>query len=650
MKSYIKSFLTTVLLTVGVFVSTSNAATQALTINSSGTVVNTNNSITFTSNVTAGKFIGDGSLLINLPSSTPANVLTNGSPLNLTNATGTLPAASLPGNVVTNGGPASLSGINNAGTNFVITLPSGNQNIPGSVGGWIQWLASWNTNVQNASIWYNEGHFGVGEWQAAADGSIAIVPGAGNNQKSVLQLGGWGPSHDIFYLGPDGNGTRQAWESVANWPDSNAPSHLLAFYCNETTTNGSNLSQGVGMRAEDLGNGQSKLVVYNPLTWVPRQTNTTVLPGVPQAEYLTNGFQVDGAFIRPINAVTASTNVVVAFTNQVDVLTLSGGTKFTTTNYVVGSKKEIFITSDAVNDYAVTFPTNWVWLTSTPAAMTNNLLYKLTLECFGNSDASIYASAVSGQITITYDTNALNFFAAAAVSDLPTKKAINQFVRLAKQHGYWTNLIAIWPLVGTTSASEAVNLVNTNTTYALTFSGGCTYANGVTFDGTNGIADSHVTQSGSFISQSNSMFFGWVGSPATNAQQNQIFGSWDSTAFYGLVYDSPAGLTYIQGPSSSGSNTRAINAGDMRGFAAMWQTNRASVNAYEGGVADTGNPMTTTWTAAATQSIRFATGAITGTYGKFQLYFGGAGQNFTAPQMTALIADLTALKNALGRP
>ena len=70
MKSYIKSFITTTMLVMGLFViptiSSSAAVTQALTVNSSGTVVNTNNPIVFPNAVTmintgnsfAGTFTG----------------------------------------------------------------------------------------------------------------------------------------------------------------------------------------------------------------------------------------------------------------------------------------------------------------------------------------------------------------------------------------------------------------------------------------------------------------------------------------------------------------------------------------------------------------------------------------------------------------
>lgn len=66
-KKYIQSFVKITTLILGLFLSNSslNAATQTLSVNSSGVVVNTNPNITFTNNVT-GLFSGNGTGLTNL--------------------------------------------------------------------------------------------------------------------------------------------------------------------------------------------------------------------------------------------------------------------------------------------------------------------------------------------------------------------------------------------------------------------------------------------------------------------------------------------------------------------------------------------------------------------------------------------------------
>jgi len=77
--------------------------------------------------------------------------------------------------------------------------------------------------------------------------------------------------------------------------------------------------------------------------------------------------------------------------------------------------------------------------------------------------------------------------------------AINTLVVDLKNYGVWSKLQAAYPFIGGTATTNKYNLINpadTNAAFRLVFSGGVTHnANGVTFDGINGYADTNYVPS-----------------------------------------------------------------------------------------------------------------------------------------------------------
>jgi len=101
-----------------------------------------------------------------------------------------------------------------------------------------------------------------------------------------------------------------------------------------------------------------------------------------------------------------------------------------------------------------------------------------------------YAYAAGG-----YDADAQAFFTAAGISDSGQKSAVNTLVLALKSDGIWSRCSAIYPFVGGSSSSHAVNL-KTPGTYDLTFYGGITHSStGSLWDGTSGYGDSGLIPS-----------------------------------------------------------------------------------------------------------------------------------------------------------
>jgi hypothetical protein len=98
----------------------------------------------------------------------------------------------------------------------------------------------------------------------------------------------------------------------------------------------------------------------------------------------------------------------------------------------------------------------------------------------------VYVKSGAG---ITYDTDAQAFFTAAGITDVVQKNAVNDLVLSLKADSLWSKMTAIYPFVGGSASTHAVNLKSPGT-YDLTFYGGITHdSNGITGNGTTGYAD-----------------------------------------------------------------------------------------------------------------------------------------------------------------
>jgi hypothetical protein len=91
----------------------------------------------------------------------------------------------------------------------------------------------------------------------------------------------------------------------------------------------------------------------------------------------------------------------------------------------------------------------------------------------------------------SYDPDAQAFITAAGITDPTQKSAINTLVVDLKGYSLWTKFKAIYPIVGGSASSHAVNL-KTPGTYNLTFASGVTHSSlGMLGNGSTGYANSN---------------------------------------------------------------------------------------------------------------------------------------------------------------
>jgi hypothetical protein len=193
-----------------------------------------------------------------------------------------------------------------------------------------------------------------------------------------------------------------------------------------------------------------------------------------------------------------------------------------------------------------------------------------------------------------FDTDAEAFFTAAGITDETQKTALDDLVVALKADGLWTKMRVIYPFVGGSASSHAVNLKSPGT-YNGTFEGGWTHAaNGVTPNGTDGRMDTGfdflsegiagTNSHWSVYSRTNNLSYGAaIGSVIGNAE---ILLSY-ATAFYG-DWPQYSGVNRISASNSDASGmfsggTSATRLIAFRNGAVLAQSNATADTPFSAG-------------------------------------------------------------------
>lgn len=177
---------------------------------------------------------------------------------------------------------------------------------------------------------------------------------------------------------------------------------------------------------------------------------------------------------------------------------------------------------------------------------------------------------IEGSQFSIYDPDALTFFTAASITDTTQKSAVNTLVLSLKAANIWTKMKALYPIVGGSASSHAVNLKQPGT-YNLSFSTGWTHSstgmtpNGATFANTNLVADSVLTYGSacfSYYSRTNSDGnFSDLGSYGTagNNYKSYVLQSRNSNLSKSGIYDGSGTLDWATGSNASSLGFFAAN-------------------------------------------------------------------------------------------
>jgi hypothetical protein len=214
----------------------------------------------------------------------------------------------------------------------------------------------------------------------------------------------------------------------------------------------------------------------------------------------------------------------------------------------------------------ITFAYQWKRNGSNIGSATNSTYTLVTADVSQSITCQVTATNGSGSASATSNTitpiaavdpDAQAFITAAGITNPTQQGAINTLVVDLKGYSIWTKFKAIYPIVGGTASSHAVNL-KTPGTFNLTFSTGWTHSStGMTPNGTSAFANTGLNTSTQLNVNSHS--FGMY-SRTNNTTGSQAIGSFDNTPRFlqnnlslgnfvsGLVSSI---ITYTANPSTS---------------------------------------------------------------------------------------------------
>lgn len=181
-----------------------------------------------------------------------------------------------------------------------------------------------------------------------------------------------------------------------------------------------------------------------------------------------------------------------------------------------------------------------------------------------------------------FDADAQAFFTAASITDNTQKSAVNQLVLDLKSYNIWTKMKALYPIVGGSASSHAVNL-KTPGTYNLTFSTGWTHAStGMTPNGSSAFAQTGIIPNSNLTNNSTHMgYYSRTNSNITAASFDMgINGS--STSFY---FDMSLRLSDVFYSDQYNTSTNRLTTANTNstGFYITSRTTSTSLKAYKNG-------------------------------------------------------------------
>ena len=222
----------------------------------------------------------------------------------------------------------------------------------------------------------------------------------------------------------------------------------------------------------------------------------------------------------------------------------------------------------------------------------------------------------------SYDADATAFFTAASITDTTQKNAVNTFVLSLKSANIWSKMKALYPVVGGSASSHAVNLKQPGT-FNLNFTTGWTHSStGATPNGSSAYADTFLIPSSTFSSV-NSQGFSFYSRTSLSFTNSPNHGIIPVTTNDRMYFAPQATYYQIQGTENASFWVTFTNT-DRKGMYTSVRTSATSRKTYKNGSiagSSTGND-----TGGALASLKFYIGAANGaslgtTYTKDELAF-----------------------------
>ena len=381
---------------------------------------------------------------------------------------------------------------------------------------------------------------------------------------------------------------------------------------------------------------------------------------------LTNGWRFHGRQILSHATPTfTTTNIALDFRSQVAKtisLTSVGTNVFYATNFndypgVTNYESKVFRITAGALDRNLIWPTSWSVISESgsdalPATLTAGTVLRLQLESWGVGESNIVARGMTGiDNSFAFAPEAQAFFTAASISDETEKGAVDYLVKATKAENIWTNFVALYPFVGSSSNSTAINLVDPATFPIVWSASGMTYnANGITGDGSAGWGENNLVMATNMGVYSYTNFHLAAYSRTQSPTDGRRFIAASSASISSRVGIGRVGGTMsVDGPMNNNAGSAVDNvASDFRGFFGVGRKS-TDVNVWH-----TISPVgvfgrSTAAVASPTNSIAILTRNSGDTRMAANLAFASVGYGFTTNQFATLKTIVDNYQAILGR-
>jgi len=243
------------------------------------------------------------------------------------------------------------------------------------------------------------------------------------------------------------------------------------------------------------------------------------------------------------------------------------------------------------------------------------------------------------------DADAAAFLTAAGITDATITNAINTLVIGLKTNNLWSNLSAIYPMVGGSASTNKFNLKDPrdlNAAFRLQFSGGWTHsANGALPNGTNAYADTFLISNS--LGQNNFHCSIYSRTQSLLGLQDDI-GVWDGQ--FGISMYTGINITGLNTHSNSNFVNNIANSNTLGFFA---QSRIASSEFYLRARGTTNTLTRISETPRAANFILSRTGNANDEYSRRQLAFATIGLGLTTTDIVNLETACNNFQTTLGR-
>jgi hypothetical protein len=253
---------------------------------------------------------------------------------------------------------------------------------------------------------------------------------------------------------------------------------------------------------------------------------------------------------------------------------------------------------------------------------------------------------VIASTTPSIDPDAQAFITAAGITDPTQQSAINQLVLDLKGYSIWTKFKAIYPVVGGSASSHAVNL-KTPGTFNLSFTNAWTHSStGMTPNGTSAYADTSFNSSVNGLQDSQHISY----YSRTNSNGTEIeMGGIDASSKYTFIEARTSGISYYGMNQSTPFISHSDS--DSRAFYISNRTASNVINGWRNGI-----KTATGTTASASSNVAYQLGAVNNLvvpsnkfYSTKQCAFASIGDGLTDAEAANFYTAVQAYQTTLSR-